>query len=110
MVQRQQDGRKASIGRFRRTSGSLQGKPKSARQDYKRILARGTLTPHKVKIAAYENYVALYEQEAGGLSSGPKRRRTYIPRERETAQQRLMDDYFDDEEFEPKYPEENFRR
>ncbi|GKB43445.1 reverse transcriptase domain-containing protein [Tanacetum coccineum] len=40
MVRRQQDGRKASIGRFRRTSGSLQGKPKSARHDYKRILAR----------------------------------------------------------------------
>ncbi|GJV84613.1 RNA-directed DNA polymerase, eukaryota [Tanacetum coccineum] len=59
---------------------------------------------------AYEHYVALCEQEAGGSSSGPKRRRTYIPRERETAEQRLMDDYFGDEEFEPKYPEENFRR
>ncbi|GJY86244.1 Toll/interleukin-1 receptor domain-containing protein [Tanacetum coccineum] len=59
---------------------------------------------------AYEHYVALCEQEAGGSSSGPKRRRTYIPRERETAKQRLMDDYFGDEEFEPKYPEENFRR
>ncbi|GKB31795.1 hypothetical protein Tco_0871196 [Tanacetum coccineum] len=40
MVRRQQDGRKASIGRFRRTSESLQGKPKSARHDYKWILAR----------------------------------------------------------------------
>ncbi|GJU17986.1 reverse transcriptase domain-containing protein [Tanacetum coccineum] len=58
----------------------------------------------------YEHYVALCEQEVGGSSSGPKRRRTYIPRERETAEQRLMDDYFGDEEFEPKYPEESFRR
>ncbi|GKC40296.1 RNA-directed DNA polymerase, eukaryota [Tanacetum coccineum] len=59
---------------------------------------------------SYEHYVALCEQEAGGSSSGPKRRRTYIPRERETTEQRLMDDYFGDEEFEPKYPKENFRR
>nr|GEU48292.1 hypothetical protein [Tanacetum cinerariifolium] len=59
---------------------------------------------------AYEHYVALCEQEAEGSSSGPKRRRTYIPHERETAKQRLMDDYFGDEEFEPKYPKENFRR
>nr|GEV43436.1 hypothetical protein [Tanacetum cinerariifolium] len=55
---------------------------------------------------AYEHYVALCEQKAGGSSSGLNRRRTYIPRERETAEQRLMDDYFGDEEFEPKYPKE----
>ncbi|GJV23163.1 RNA-directed DNA polymerase, eukaryota [Tanacetum coccineum] len=49
-------------------------------------------------------------QEAGGSSDGPKRRRTYIYREREEAEQRLNDDYFDDDEYEPKYPEEKFRR
>ncbi|GKA94650.1 retrovirus-related pol polyprotein from transposon TNT 1-94 [Tanacetum coccineum] len=49
-------------------------------------------------------------QEAGGSSDGPKRRRTYIYREREEAEQRLIDDYFGDDEYEPKYPEEKFRR
>ncbi|GKB59065.1 ALP1-like protein isoform X1 [Tanacetum coccineum] len=48
--------------------------------------------------------------EAGGSSDGPKRRRTYIFREREEAEQRLIDDYFGDDEYEPKYPEEKFRR
>ncbi|GKB83781.1 hypothetical protein Tco_0950676 [Tanacetum coccineum] len=52
----------------------------------------------------------LCEQEAGGSSDGPKRRRTYIFREREEAEQRLIDDYFGDDEYEPKYPEEKFRR
>ncbi|GKC81144.1 hypothetical protein Tco_1136861 [Tanacetum coccineum] len=52
----------------------------------------------------------LCEQEAGGSRSGPKRRRTYIPREREEAEQRLIDDYFGDDEFLPKYPKENFMR
>ncbi|GJV37783.1 ALP1-like protein isoform X1 [Tanacetum coccineum] len=47
---------------------------------------------------------------AGGSSDGPKRRRTYIFREREEAEQRLIDDYFGDDEYEPKYPEEKFRR
>ncbi|GJZ01479.1 hypothetical protein Tco_0519440 [Tanacetum coccineum] len=60
--------------------------------------------------AAYEHFVALCEQEAEGLRSGPKRRRTYIPREREDAEQWLIDNYFGDDEFLPKYPEENFRR
>nr|GEX55508.1 hypothetical protein [Tanacetum cinerariifolium] len=60
--------------------------------------------------AAYEQFVALCEQEAEGSRSGPKRRRTYIPRERENAEQRLLDDYFDDDEYLPKYPEEIFRR
>ncbi|GJT45751.1 CCR4-NOT transcription complex subunit 1 isoform X1 [Tanacetum coccineum] len=41
-------------------------------------------------------------QEAGGSSDGPKRRRTYIYREREEAEQRLIDDYFGDDEYEPK--------
>ncbi|GJU85689.1 hypothetical protein Tco_1293235 [Tanacetum coccineum] len=59
---------------------------------------------------AYEHFVALCEQGARGSSSDPKRRRTYIPRERETAEQRLLEDYFGNDEFEPKYPEENFKR
>ncbi|GJS41376.1 reverse transcriptase domain-containing protein [Tanacetum coccineum] len=51
-------------------------------------------------------------QEAVGSGSGsaPKRTRTYISREREEAEQRLIDDYFGDDETPPKYPEENFRR
>ncbi|GKE35461.1 reverse transcriptase domain-containing protein, partial [Tanacetum coccineum] len=53
---------------------------------------------------------SLCEQEVGGSSSDPKRRMTYIPRERETAEQRLLEDYFGNDEFEPKYPEEKFRR
>ncbi|GKE02055.1 Toll/interleukin-1 receptor domain-containing protein, partial [Tanacetum coccineum] len=55
-------------------------------------------------------FVALCDQEAGGSSLVPKRRRTYIPRERESAEQRLLEDYFGNDEFEPKYLEENFRR
>ncbi|GJT48711.1 ALP1-like protein isoform X1 [Tanacetum coccineum] len=57
-----------------------------------------------------EHFVALCEQEAGGSSSAPKRRRTYIPRERESAKQRLLEDYFGNDEFEPKYPKEKFRQ
>ncbi|GJS71278.1 hypothetical protein Tco_0704119 [Tanacetum coccineum] len=37
-------------------------------------------------------------------------RRRYIYREREEAEERLIDDYFGDNEYEPKYPEETFRR
>ncbi|GKE42264.1 ALP1-like protein isoform X1 [Tanacetum coccineum] len=59
---------------------------------------------------SYQHYVGLCEQEAGGSSDGPKRRRTYIFREREEAEQRLIDDYFGDDEYELKYPEEKFRR
>nr|GEZ08018.1 hypothetical protein [Tanacetum cinerariifolium] len=59
---------------------------------------------------AYEHFLALCEQEAGGSSSDPKRRRTYIPRKRESAKQRLLEDYFGNDEFEPKNPEEKFRR
>ena len=58
---------------------------------------------------AYEQYVSLYE-EAEGSGSGEKRTRTYIPREREDAEQRLLDDYFGNAEKAPKYTEENFRR
>ncbi|GJW80215.1 hypothetical protein Tco_0144190 [Tanacetum coccineum] len=58
---------------------------------------------------SYQHYVGLCEQEVGGSSNGPKRRRTYIYREREEAEQRLIDDYFGDDEYEPKYPEEKFR-
>nr|GEX32015.1 protein arginine N-methyltransferase 1.6 [Tanacetum cinerariifolium] len=52
----------------------------------------------------------LREQEAGGSGSDPRRTRTYIPREREEAEQRSINDYFCDDETLPKYPEENFRR
>ncbi|GJU57940.1 hypothetical protein Tco_1235706 [Tanacetum coccineum] len=63
----------------------------------------------------YEQYMALCEQEAGGSGSGtgsrssPKKR-AYIPRQREMAEERLIDDYFGYEEIDPKYTEENFRR
>ncbi|GKA71585.1 ALP1-like protein isoform X1 [Tanacetum coccineum] len=59
---------------------------------------------------SYQHYVGLCEQKAGGSSDGPKRMRTYIYREREEAEQRLIDDYFGDDEYEPKYLEEKFRR
>ncbi|GJW86721.1 RNA-directed DNA polymerase, eukaryota [Tanacetum coccineum] len=59
---------------------------------------------------AYEQFLAMSNQEAGGSGSGIKRTRAYIPREREEAEQRLLDDYFGDDETPPKYPEENFRR
>ena len=58
---------------------------------------------------AYEQYVSLYE-EAEGSRSGEKKTRAYIPREREEAEQRLLDDYFGNAENDPKYPEDNFRR
>ncbi|GKB41363.1 reverse transcriptase domain-containing protein [Tanacetum coccineum] len=59
---------------------------------------------------SHQHYVGLYEQEAGGSSDGLKRRRTYIYRERKEAEQMLIDDYFGDDEYELKYPEEKFRR
>ncbi|GJW63483.1 retrotransposon protein, putative, ty1-copia subclass [Tanacetum coccineum] len=49
-------------------------------------------------------------QEAGGSGSGIKMMRTYIPRKREEAEQRLLDDYFGDDETPPNYLEENFKR
>ncbi|GJT00940.1 RNA-directed DNA polymerase, eukaryota [Tanacetum coccineum] len=60
--------------------------------------ARGDRDRYMRDYAAYEQFVALCEQEVGGSRSGPKRRRTYIPREREEAEQRLIDDYFSDDE------------
>ncbi|GJS37065.1 hypothetical protein Tco_0535447 [Tanacetum coccineum] len=60
--------------------------------------------------AAYEQFLAMSNQEAGGSGSGIERTCAYIPREREEAEQRLLDDYFGDDETPPKYPEENFRR
>ncbi|GJZ39164.1 hypothetical protein Tco_0585727 [Tanacetum coccineum] len=61
---------------------------------------------------AYEQFLAMSNQEAGGSGSGsaPKRTHTYIPRQREEAKQRLFDDYFGEDDTRPKYPEENFRR
>ncbi|GJR49049.1 putative reverse transcriptase domain-containing protein [Tanacetum coccineum] len=61
---------------------------------------------------AYEQFLAMSNQEAGGSGwgSAPKRTRTYTPREREDAEQRLIDDYFGDDETPPKHSEENFRR
>ncbi|GJW73304.1 RNA-directed DNA polymerase, eukaryota, partial [Tanacetum coccineum] len=60
--------------------------------------------------AAYEQFLAMSNQEAEDSGSGIKRTRTYIPREREEAEQRVLDDYFGDDETPPKYPEENFRQ
>nr|GEV35803.1 hypothetical protein [Tanacetum cinerariifolium] len=59
---------------------------------------------------AYEQFLAMSNQEAGGSGSGIKRTCAYIPRDREEAEQRLLDDYFGDDETTPKYPKENFRR
>ncbi|GJT24472.1 reverse transcriptase domain-containing protein [Tanacetum coccineum] len=49
-------------------------------------------------------------QEAGGSGSNPKKKRRYIPCEREEAEQRLLYDYFGDDDTLPKYTEEYFRR
>nr|GEW67337.1 hypothetical protein [Tanacetum cinerariifolium] len=49
-------------------------------------------------------------QEAGGSGSGIKRTCACIPCNREVAEQRLLDDYFGDDETPPKYPKQNFRR
>ncbi|GJU66447.1 hypothetical protein Tco_1252706 [Tanacetum coccineum] len=61
---------------------------------------------------AYEQFLAMSNQEVRGSGSGsaPKRTRTYIPRQREEAEQRLIDDYFCEDDTPPKYPKENFRR
>ncbi|GJR01517.1 hypothetical protein Tco_0524501 [Tanacetum coccineum] len=61
-------------------------------------------------IMRHMQFLALCEQEAGGSGSAPKRTRTYIPREREEAEQRLIDDYVGDDETLPKYLEVKFRR
>ncbi|GJV77603.1 reverse transcriptase domain-containing protein [Tanacetum coccineum] len=61
---------------------------------------------------AYEQFLAMSNQEVGGSGSGsaPKWTWTYIPREREEAEQCLIDDYFGDDETPLKYSEENFRQ
>ncbi|GJS62874.1 hypothetical protein Tco_0677438 [Tanacetum coccineum] len=59
---------------------------------------------------SYQHYMSLCEQEAEGLEFRPIRRRRYIYREREEVEERLIDDYFGDDEYEPKYLEETFRR
>ncbi|GKA17946.1 RNA-directed DNA polymerase, eukaryota, partial [Tanacetum coccineum] len=59
---------------------------------------------------AYEQFQAMTNQQAEGSGSGIKRTRTYIPRDREEAEQRLLEDYFGNGDTPPKYPEENFRR
>ncbi|GJV11864.1 ALP1-like protein isoform X1 [Tanacetum coccineum] len=53
---------------------------------------------------------AMSNQEAGGSGSDIKRTRAYIPREREEAEQRLLNDYFGDDETPSKYPKEKSRR
>ncbi|GJW39302.1 ALP1-like protein isoform X1 [Tanacetum coccineum] len=59
---------------------------------------------------AYEQFQAMTNQEAEGSGSGIKRTRTYIPRDREEAEQHLLEGYFGNDDTPPKYPEENFRR
>ncbi|GJS78750.1 hypothetical protein Tco_0728631 [Tanacetum coccineum] len=59
---------------------------------------------------AYEQFQGMTNQEAEGSGSGIKRTRTYIPRDREEAEQRLLEDYFGNDDTPPKYLEENFRR
>ncbi|GJU59484.1 hypothetical protein Tco_1237250 [Tanacetum coccineum] len=59
---------------------------------------------------AYVQFLAMANQEAEDSGSGIKRTRTYIPRERKEAEQRLLDDYFGDDETPLKYLEEKFRR
>nr|GEX95975.1 hypothetical protein [Tanacetum cinerariifolium] len=52
----------------------------------------------------YDHYDVYFQ------GSAPKRTRTYIPREREDAEHRLIDDNFGDDETLPKYLKEYFRR
>nr|GEV80822.1 hypothetical protein [Tanacetum cinerariifolium] len=59
----------------------------------------------------YEQFLAMINQEAWGSGSGsaPRMTRTYILHQRGKAEQRLVDDYFGEDDT-PKYPEEIFRR
>nr|GEW94288.1 hypothetical protein [Tanacetum cinerariifolium] len=59
---------------------------------------------------AYEQFLAMSNQEVEGSGSAIKRTRAYVPLDREEAEQRLLDDYVSDDETPPKYPEENIRR
>ncbi|GJX25913.1 hypothetical protein Tco_0232209 [Tanacetum coccineum] len=57
---------------------------------------------------AYEQFLAMSNQEAGGSGSAPKRTQTYIPCERDESEQRLIDDYFGDDDTPSNTTEENF--
>nr|GEV76845.1 hypothetical protein [Tanacetum cinerariifolium] len=57
---------------------------------------------------AYEQFQGMTNQEAEGSGSGIKRMRTYISRDREETEQRLLEDYFGNDDTPPKYPEDNF--
>nr|GEV67645.1 hypothetical protein [Tanacetum cinerariifolium] len=59
---------------------------------------------------AYEQFQGMKNQEAEGSGSGIKRTQTYIPHDRGEAEQRLLEDYFGNDDTPPKYPKENFRR
>nr|GEU70785.1 hypothetical protein [Tanacetum cinerariifolium] len=59
---------------------------------------------------AYEQFLDMSNQEARGSGSSPKKKRKYIPRERDEVEQRLLDDYFGEDGTHPKYSEEYFRR
>ncbi|GKA82959.1 hypothetical protein Tco_0789707 [Tanacetum coccineum] len=59
---------------------------------------------------AYEQFLVMSNQKVRGLGSAPKKKRTYIPGEREEAEQQLLDDYFGDDETLAKYMKEYFRR
>ncbi|GJW97741.1 reverse transcriptase domain-containing protein [Tanacetum coccineum] len=74
------------------------------------IVPRAVTTNQRQSYEAYEQFLAMTNQEAGGSGSGIKRTRTYIPCDREEAEQRLLDDYFGNDDTPPKYPEDNFRR
>ena len=52
---------------------------------------------------AYEQFLGLCDQEAGGSRSGIKRTRQYIPHEREEAEQCLINDYFGEGDTPPNY-------
>ncbi|GKE46974.1 hypothetical protein Tco_1478232 [Tanacetum coccineum] len=59
---------------------------------------------------AYEQFQAMTNQEAEGSGLGIKRTRTYIPRDLEEAEKRILEDYFGNDDAPPKYSKENFRR
>lgn len=77
--------------------------------DHYDIYFQGELEWYMRGFEAYEQFLALCNPEAGSSSSG-RNTRTYIPREREEAEERLLEDYFGDENNPPKYSERNFRR
>ncbi|GKB92770.1 hypothetical protein Tco_0965042 [Tanacetum coccineum] len=87
------------------------------RQDFQSdgVMDLATASRHDVEryvrgYEAYEPFLAMSNQEAGGSRSALKKKRTYIPCGREETEQRLLDDYFGDDETLPKYTKEYFRR